>query len=216
MKMSTSSTSKRGTTNSVWPTGGKRAADRVIRNMLLTGAARWRGVPLRGKADLVHAFGAARVDRIQQKVHAERRATAARTGGFAGEHGWSFSHPPAPRPLRGVRLNGCTFNARSLASAGRLSELVAQLEINRLGFCMVQGTRWKDLPRSQFRFAGTSRVWGVYNWGAPSTDSHAGVSILVQERPATDRDICQVFDTTSQGRVGALRIRRADCDFCLL
>ena len=63
----------------------------------------------------------------------------------------------------------------------------------------------------------TQNLWMVKNWGKRQDDPAAGVALAVRGKLFNDRNVSRVYipPTQYQGRVGAVRFRRGDADFCI-
>ena len=110
-----------------------------------------------------------------------------------------------------------TYNPHSAWQLDRKQEIAAEFEgYHVLGLCGTKYRRHHSDPACRVSNVGSFRL---YEWGHPGKSEHAaGVAIYIRAKVFSEYNIRHVYDIPSayQGRLGILRVKRRDVDFCIV
>ena len=114
-----------------------------------------------------------------------------------------------------VQLRICAYNPRTLCEHGRIKYILQQL--GHYHIIALSGTACAyDTAVQQDRYASHT----VISWSRSKhpAERAAGVSLAVSTRLFEPRNIVQVYEPHADymGRMGAVRLRRGDCDVCVI
>ena len=106
-----------------------------------------------------------------------------------------------------------SYNPLSLKGPNRLASIVK--EIKWYSFIGLVSTQTRTSTAVE-RFTSNSHI--VFQWGRRADDPAAGVALAVRSTLFQERNISKIFTPPEefQGRVGAVRLRHGDADFCVI
>ena len=104
-----------------------------------------------------------------------------------------------------------SYNPLSLKRTHRLQQILQ--EFQWYSFVGLQGTQ-RRTEHAVEQYTCGSHV--LLEWGCQASAKAAGVALALRAKVFQQRNIVRVYTPPAafQGRVGAVRVRRGDCDFC--
>ena len=104
-----------------------------------------------------------------------------------------------------------SYNPLSLQRTHRLQQILQ--EFQWYSFVGLQGTQ-RRTEHAVEQYTCGSHV--LLEWGCQASDKAAGLALALRAKVFQQRNIVRVYTPPAafQGRVGAVRVPRGDCDFC--
>ena len=110
-----------------------------------------------------------------------------------------------------------TYNPHSAWQLSRKQEILDAFDgYHVVGLCGTKYRKHSSDPSCRVSTVGSFRL---YEWGNPGKSEHAaGLAICIRRQVFAEHNIRQIYDIPSvfQGRLGVLRVKRKDVDFCFI
>ena len=116
-----------------------------------------------------------------------------------------------------MRWRFAAYNPHSAWESSRKEEIATAFAgYHVLGLSGTKRKRQREDPACCKSQVGT---FHIYEWGHSGKSEHAaGVALYLRKQVFRDYNVRRVYDIPSeyQGRMGILRVKRGDCDFCFI